>query len=167
MLLVALLAPMAFCNLRAQVRPNNSISDASEDGGAAGEAGAFLPYLNPEVGNAFQEFQVRGSEGSYTCISSGVLELCSECRNEVPHFGAWARCGPGCSFKACSWSCWSARKHFPCLRVGLPLRGVGLSEFEEHSNLAWGLVASGSNPFISKKSGLAVFSDEALSLIHR
>ena len=44
-LLGALLAPLAFSNLRCQVRSRISISDASEEAGASAEASFFLPYF--------------------------------------------------------------------------------------------------------------------------
>ncbi len=57
-LLSAMLPPLAFCNLRCQVRKRISISDASEQAGASGEAVRFLPSLNVEVGLKVQDAQM-------------------------------------------------------------------------------------------------------------
>ena len=61
---------------------------------------------------------------------------------------------------ACSWECWGARQHPECPRLALLRRDVGLSEFEEHSNLPWALLTSGANPITSPSLELASFSEK-------
>jgi hypothetical protein len=51
MLLGALLAPMGFSNLRAPIRNSISITDASEQGGAAGEAATFDGCVSHDGGD--------------------------------------------------------------------------------------------------------------------
>ena len=59
-LLAALLVPLGFADLFARVRPAISISDASEDGGAAGEAIEFVSAIDRKAGQLRQDFQSNG-----------------------------------------------------------------------------------------------------------
>ncbi len=59
MLLGALLAPMAFVSVRAQIRTFISISDASEQGGAAGEAATFDRCVAHDGGEEADRVQCR------------------------------------------------------------------------------------------------------------
>ncbi len=77
-----------------------SISDASAEGGAVGEAAVFLPCLYPQRGNLIEELHFLHSEESCDKQVEGVLELCSECRSVLPEHGAWGGCDARCSFKA-------------------------------------------------------------------
>ena len=78
-LVAALLSPLSFSNLRAQIRSSISISDASEDGGSAGEASKFVDAIDRKAGQVGEDCALNHLEESYD--SSPFLPLsCSICK---------------------------------------------------------------------------------------
>ena len=63
-LLFSLLFPLCYCNLRAPVRDVISCTDASEEGGAAGEASRFVDHLKSDAALRLEDFWQKISEES-------------------------------------------------------------------------------------------------------
>ena len=74
-LLGALLAPLAFSNLRAPLRPVISVTDASEQGGAAGEATRFKGNGGSQAGRQTADLSMNVVEQWSECSKN----RCSEC----------------------------------------------------------------------------------------
>jgi hypothetical protein len=161
-LISALLAPLAFCNLRAQIRLRISISDASEEGGAAAEAANCLPYLHPHEGNLTEELLIRCTETSVDKVLSVNSEFCSVCGCDEPRYHAWGRCGVGCSYIFCSWRCWHHCGNHVCPRASTSDKKVAVHFCESQPEVCWNLFCAGLSPLASvAPPGLEAFSPEA------
>ena len=101
MITAALLAPMAFSNLRADVRPWLSISDASEQGGAAAESKVFVKSVGARKGldRVLDTLRVTENEfGVSACIS-----MCCICATPLGQPGV--TCPLGCHKIFCCTAC--------------------------------------------------------------
>ena len=103
-ILSALLAPLAFTNLRAPLREWVSITDASEQAGGSAEAFAFVETCDPAVCRQNLELSmVRAEASSDVGVEYG--KRCSFCNKKTPFLGEWFHCKGGCDKFACSLSC--------------------------------------------------------------
>ena len=85
-LLAGLLAPLAFTNLRAPLREMISVTDASEQGGAAGEATRFVTATNKME-------EKKGSSLRMNALEEERIPLCSILCTQV-QYGGGAEKGP-------------------------------------------------------------------------
>ena len=114
-LLAAILLPYAGVNLRAPLRPAMSISDASEQGGGAAEATAFVQEFAPEHSDGLHKFYCRLNEEAIDFASRKPVVMCVICvlRFE-PIYPLWCVCGPGCLARTCSANCFYKHKSQNC-----------------------------------------------------
>ena len=114
MLIAALLSPLAFTNLRAPMRSTISISDASEEGGAAGEAANFLSHVGEKAGKCYDDLSLNKSE-EWTGEELAKLG-CHGCRKNLE--AERATCPCGCEKQFCSLACFDLHKAQCLLSVG-------------------------------------------------
>ena len=103
-LLAGLLAPMAFSNLRCPLRETVSITDASEHGGAAGEASKFVRALSKEVEKKSNALELNALEST---LERRQMWKCSMC--DATGVGVTG-CPLGCAVAICSVSCYDAHR---------------------------------------------------------
>ena len=105
-LVAALLAPLAQTNLRAEVRRTISMSDASEQGGAAAEATRLRASISQGRAQAAEEVQMNVLERELAPIADHGL--CGACKLKVAR-AKLLRCPRDCELLFCSVSC--VQKH--------------------------------------------------------
>ena len=141
MLVAALLIPMAYTNLKAPLRQVISISDASEEGGAAAEASLFVRHADNDMAQSFDDASLVRSE------EIGKVEqtsrACQGCRRILE--ANVAQCPLGCGKRFCSVGCFKEHKatcnfsQFPHLSVHF----LGSA----CANLPWEFFSQGLLPF--------------------
>lgn len=148
-LVAALSTPLAFTNLRAPIRPVLSITDASEQGGAAGEATEFLKHVGRNAGaeaddllmNSSEEF-TRGKTGIMKCRICGSMDGVNK-----------TVCPFKCQTVLCSVGCF--RKHrLSCEFQDIPHLSVGLMASTTLANLPWELLKHEIEPVVEKTDAL-------------
>ena len=114
-LLATVLLPFVGVNLRAPLRPSMSISDASEQGGGAAEASAFVHEFAPEHTEGLHNYYSRLNEETIAFASRKPAVMCVICvlRFE-PKYPFLCVCGPGCLARTCSASCFYKHKSQRC-----------------------------------------------------
>ena len=94
-----------------------SISDASEDGGAAAVAHSFVTHLDkPYAAELLDRTAKVNEELSYPPRSDTVL-FCVICLEESPLCDIWGACGLGCRAKFCRPSCFFYHRRTACEAV--------------------------------------------------
>ncbi len=149
LLLGALLAPMAFCNLRAPIRSMISITDASEQGGAAGEASHFDVGITQDGGDAEDQTNCRRAE--IACDTRSFVRVCAVCsqRPALPSFEARAEegglvaCPRGCGVLLCQLACWQSHLNQGCLFSNSPLIVAGVLLNFSAPQFEWSLARVG------------------------
>ena len=157
-LLGFLLTPMAFSNLRAPVRPVISVTDASEEGGAAGESSSFLPEVGTKVGIKADNLLMNISEEF--CFSRTEIFDCRVCKVRLGT--SLCSCPFNCQARLCSVACF--RKHaVVCDYNTLPALKIALSDADALGNLTWELLCNqilpitGSPAFLKRSKMRTVF----------
>ncbi|CAK0801252.1 unnamed protein product, partial [Prorocentrum cordatum] len=139
-----LLLPLAYTNLRAQVKRAISCTDASEHGGGAAEATTFVRTQDPQRAARFEAHFARLAEDSSR--ATGKSAGCVVCGTSLPEnawAGNFARCPAACGAVMCSVDCVLTHRRVSCDLAGERL----FSFFEGHSGpdalLTWAVACSG------------------------
>ena len=112
LLVAALLAPLAYTNLRAQVRPSISITDASEEGGGAAVATVFRTDFNEAHADEREARAQRMLLNTDKVVACSPVPSCFGCQKVLAK--CMFRCIPACGFKACSLVCWAGHAASSC-----------------------------------------------------
>ena len=157
-LLAGLLAPMAFANLRAPLRKVISVSDASENGGSAGEAVAFSSALSKKVAAETTALELTALE---EIGESRRQSRCTKCGKDADL--ELLVCPLGCPVSFCSVQCYCG--HRPtCSHAVLERQKVVISSPEDERVLAWELLRNGV-PVETEKPGRKRFSEAGLLVV--
>ena len=133
------LLPLCYTNLRAQVRPLISISDASEGGGGAAEASCFLEIMSKQRAKATEDwFAAVNEEGSTV---NPTKKSCVVCGSDCPAWNSWASCAMGCVGDICSLSCLLTHAK-SCKATQLPLPKFGEGFCGPRAPLTWAMAVS-------------------------
>ena len=143
MLIAALLIPMAFSNLRAPMRSTISISDASEEGGAAGEAVKFTSHVGEAAAKEYDDLSLNKAE-EWTAEDIAKLG-CQVCKKKVD--GEEAECPFGCEKRFCSMECFGVHKEV-CLFKKIPHLSVAFLG-QACKDLPWEFLKLRLNPIVT------------------
>ena len=149
-LVAALLAPLSLSNLRARIRPSISISDASEDGGAAGEASKFVKAIDRSAGQLHENLVLNSLEEGPDPFPLPPL-FCSICKLSGVSAGAWFSCGVGCNYRLCSFPCWQRHVSAGCINFARRDDCVVLHAEKIVNDFAWPFVLAGLKKNLSRR----------------
>ena len=146
LLVACSLLPLAAASLRAPLRQYLSISDASEDGGAAAVAYSFTTHLDKPYAAELLDRTANVNEESSTVSRSDNVIYCVVCLEETPLYNMWGVCGLGCRAKFCRPSCFFYHRRTTCAAVPVSKNEVAWCDLGNESWLAWSLIVSGLMP---------------------
>ena len=146
-LLAGLLMPLASTNLRAPLRSQISITDASEFGGAAAEATQFVVAADENIQKLQNERDMALLENPYQKRPKVLVESvsaspgkCCRCGTSKPL--ALKRCPLGCREKWCSADCYLKHRG-SCAHASLESRKVLVLSNQKHASLMAALIDNG------------------------
>ena len=146
-LLAAALLPLAGTNLRSPLRLSMSISDASEQGGAAAIATHFCARLDKVTASASSSRLANANEEALAANPPVIYPFCSICTYPIPE-GVKGRCVVGCSAHLCSALCYKVHRKTVCTHT--PPLGVvvGIVDMATESWWLWAAVGQGLAPVV-------------------
>ena len=142
-IVAALLSPLSFCNLRAPIRPCISISDASEEGGAAGEAVSFVSALDRSAIKSREDGIARDLEEAPFACPPALPLVCAVCKGVVASGSLSVSCGVGCNFRLCSAKCWFSHSDNGCRNAAVPEDRIAVFADAYFDHLAWSFLTAG------------------------
>ena len=138
-LIFAVLSPTLGTELRSPLRRKNSISDASEQGGAAAEASSFSYLVRPDAVETSMALRLNSLEELSVRRPFSPPKVCF-CGSMYQAGDRWAQCVRRCGAWVCSYQCGEMLRKLNCSGYLDPRKQVGFVSFGPCKVVPWKLM---------------------------